>query len=91
MDLVVQKATELGVSAIMPVLTERTVVKLDARQSERKLAHWQGIAIAACEQSGRDTVPNIVAAQSLDELYAPSTPNPPACFSPRQAPNASTT
>ena len=68
MDLVVQKATELGVTAIVPLLTERTVVKLDAKQSERKLAHWQGIAVAACEQSGRDTLPNIVAPLALDEF-----------------------
>ncbi|HEX4267128.1 MAG TPA: 16S rRNA (uracil(1498)-N(3))-methyltransferase [Steroidobacteraceae bacterium] len=67
MDWVVQKATELGVSAIVPVLTERTVVKLDSRQSERKLAHWRGIAIAACEQSGRDRIPDIVAPLGLDD------------------------
>jgi 16S rRNA (uracil1498-N3)-methyltransferase len=59
MDWVVQKATELGVSRIVPVLTERTVVKLDAKQAERKLLHWQGIATAACEQSGRDRIPVI--------------------------------
>ena len=68
MDWVVQKATELGVTAIVPVLTERTVVKLDARQSERKLTHWQGIAVAACEQSGRDKLPDIVAPLALDEF-----------------------
>ena len=59
MDWVVQKATELGVTRIVPVLTERTVVKLDAKQAERKLLHWQGIATAACEQSGRDRIPAI--------------------------------
>lgn len=59
MDWVVQKATELGVTRIIPVLTERTVVKLDARQAERKLAHWRGIATAACEQCGRDRIPAI--------------------------------
>jgi 16S rRNA (uracil1498-N3)-methyltransferase len=59
MDWVVQKATELGVSRIVPVLTERSVVKLDARQAERKRAHWQGIAVAACEQSGRDRIPEV--------------------------------
>jgi 16S rRNA (uracil1498-N3)-methyltransferase len=68
MDWVVQKATELGVTAIIPVLTERTVVKLDARQSERKLAHWQGIAVAASEQSGRDKIPNIVAPLALHDF-----------------------
>jgi 16S rRNA (uracil1498-N3)-methyltransferase len=68
MDWVVQKATELGVTAIVPVLTERTVVKLDARQSERKLTHWQGIAVAACEQSGRDKLPDIVAPLALHDF-----------------------
>jgi 16S rRNA (uracil1498-N3)-methyltransferase len=68
MDWVVQKATELGVTAIVPVLTERTMVKLDAKQSERKLTHWQGIAVAACEQSGRDKIPDIVAPLSLHEF-----------------------
>ncbi len=65
MDWVVQKATELGVSRIVPVLTERTIVKLDARQGERKLLHWQGIATAACEQSGRDRIPAIDAPLAL--------------------------
>ncbi len=59
MDWVVQKATELGVRRIVPVLTERSVVRLDERQSERKLQHWRGIAIAACEQSGRNRVPEV--------------------------------
>ena len=68
MDWVVQKATELGVSRIVPVLTERTVVKLDARQSERKVQHWQGIAVAACEQSGRDRIPAIEIPLTLAEL-----------------------
>ena len=57
MDLVVQKATELGVTRLVPVLTERSVVRLDDRQSERKLSHWRAIAIAACEQSGRNRPP----------------------------------
>lgn len=68
MDWVVQKATELGVSRIVPVLTERTVVKLDAKQAERKLLHWQGIATAACEQSGRDRIPAIDAPLALAEF-----------------------
>jgi len=65
MDWVIQKATELGVTRIIPVLTERSVVKLDAKHAERKLLHWQGIAIAACEQSGRDKVPDIAAPLEL--------------------------
>lgn len=68
MDWVVQKATELGVTRIVPVLTERTVVKLDSKQSERKLGHWRGIAVAACEQSGRDRVPDIAAPLDLHDF-----------------------
>lgn len=68
MDWVVQKATELGVSRIAPVLTERTVVKLDARQAERKRAHWQGIAVAACEQSGRERIPDVAAPIELHDF-----------------------
>lgn len=68
MDWVVQKATELGVTRIVPVLTERTVVKLDAKQSERRLSHWQGIAVAACEQSGRNQVPGISAPLGLHDF-----------------------
>jgi 16S rRNA (uracil1498-N3)-methyltransferase len=59
MDLVVQKATELGVSRLVPVLTERSVVRLDARQAERKLSHWRAIAAGACEQSGRNRLPEL--------------------------------
>jgi len=57
MDLVVQKATELGVSAIVPLLTERSVVRLTAQQADRKVNHWRAIAIGACEQSGRNRLP----------------------------------
>jgi 16S rRNA (uracil1498-N3)-methyltransferase len=59
MDWVVQKATELGVRRIVPVLTERTVVRLDDRQKERKVQHWRAIVIAACEQCGRNRLPDI--------------------------------
>jgi 16S rRNA (uracil1498-N3)-methyltransferase len=59
MDWVVQKATELGVSRIQPLFTERSVVHLDDRQAARKVQHWRSIAIAACEQSGRNRVPQI--------------------------------
>ena len=68
MDWVVQKATELGVTRISPVMTERSVVKLDAKQAERKRLHWQGIAVAACEQSGRDRIPEIDTPLGLAEF-----------------------
>jgi 16S rRNA (uracil1498-N3)-methyltransferase len=75
MDLVIQKATELGVTRIAPLLTERTVVKLDATQAERKLQHWQGILIAACEQCGRNTLPKLDEPTTLREFVrnAPAT------------------
>lgn len=59
MDLIVQKATELGVTRIVPVLAERSVVKLDAKQRVRKREHWQAISISACEQCGRNRVPEV--------------------------------
>jgi len=68
MDWVVQKATELGVTRIIPVLTERSVVKLDAKQAERKRVHWQAIAVAACEQSGRDRIPDVDAPLTMAEF-----------------------
>lgn len=70
MDLVVQKATELGVARILPVLAGRSVVRLDPRQAQRKQAHWQAIAISACEQCGRSRVPAIGLPRSLGESLA---------------------
>jgi 16S rRNA (uracil1498-N3)-methyltransferase len=67
MDLIVQKATELGVARIVPVLTERTVVKLDPRQRERKREHWQSIVVSACEQCGRNRVPPVQEALSFGD------------------------
>ena len=60
MDLIVQKATELGVTRILPVFAERSVVKVDASKVARKLEHWRSIAISACEQCGRNRVPDVV-------------------------------
>lgn len=57
MDLILQKATELGVTRIVPVITERTEVKLDAERTGRRLAHWKAVIASACEQSGRTTLP----------------------------------
>lgn len=59
MDLVVQKATELGVARLLPVLTERSVVRLDADKAERRVDHWRAIAVAACAQSARNRIPPI--------------------------------
>ncbi|WP_422505073.1 16S rRNA (uracil(1498)-N(3))-methyltransferase [Stenotrophomonas sp. GZD-301] len=65
MDLILQKATELGVNAIVPVNAERTEVKLDAARAEKRLAHWTSVVVSACGQSGRARVPAVAAPQSL--------------------------
>ena len=67
MDLAVQKAVELGVADIQPLLTERSVVRLDAERAARRLEHWQGVAIGACEQCGRNRVPEVAPVSRLDE------------------------
>jgi 16S rRNA (uracil1498-N3)-methyltransferase len=59
MDYTVQKAVELGVYAIQPVVTERSVVRLDRERAVKRVAHWRSVAIAACEQCGRNVVPQI--------------------------------
>lgn len=59
MDLIVQKATELGVQRIVPVRCEFSVVRLDAAKVHPRLAHWRSVAIAACEQCGRNRVPQV--------------------------------
>ena len=63
MDYTVQKAVELGVAAIQPLATERSVVKLDRERAVKRVAHWQAIAIASCEQCGRNRVPEVLPVQ----------------------------
>jgi len=65
MDLTVQKAVELGVAAIQPVLAETSLVKLDDRRAAARVEHWRRIVVAACEQSGRNRVPDVLAVVSL--------------------------
>lgn len=57
MDLVMQKATELGVAAITPIITEYSVIKLEKKRAEKRLQHWRGICASACEQCGRNILP----------------------------------
>lgn len=61
MDFAIQKAVELGVSRIDPLITEFGQVRLDAERRAKRLAHWQGVAVAACEQSGRRRLPELTA------------------------------
>ncbi|MBP6797843.1 MAG: 16S rRNA (uracil(1498)-N(3))-methyltransferase [Luteimonas sp.] len=61
MDLILQKATELGVARIVPVEAERTEVRLDAARMEKRLAHWRSVVASACEQCGRARLPDVAA------------------------------
>jgi 16S rRNA (uracil1498-N3)-methyltransferase len=70
MDWLVEKATELGVASITPLMAERSVLKLKGERADKKLAHWQGVAVAAAEQCGRNRVPVIHPAVSLKEWLA---------------------
>jgi 16S rRNA (uracil1498-N3)-methyltransferase len=79
MDLIVQKATELGVARIVPVVSQRSVVRLDKAQAESKAQHWRAIAVSACEQCGRNRLPAIDAAQPLLNFLGASAP----CGGPR--------
>jgi 16S rRNA (uracil1498-N3)-methyltransferase len=65
MDLILQKATELGVNAIAPLWSQRSEVKLDEARAEKRLAHWRGVVTSACEQCGRARVPDVAAPVSL--------------------------
>lgn len=67
MDYTIQKAVELGVSRIAPLSTERSIVNLKGERLEKKLAHWQGVIVSACEQCGRNTLPELLAQQTLDD------------------------
>lgn len=69
MDTVVQKATELGVQRISPVLTERSVTKLDGKRALKRHEHWQKVAQSACEQCGRNIIPTIDEVMSLNEWH----------------------
>ena len=65
MDWLVEKATELGVASIQPLMTERSVLRLSGERAEKKVAHWQSVAIAACEQCGGNRVPLVKPVKTL--------------------------
>jgi 16S rRNA (uracil1498-N3)-methyltransferase len=70
MDALVEKATELGVATIAPLVCERSVLRLAGDRAERRSAHWQAVAVAACEQSGRNRVPQVLPPQPLRDWLA---------------------
>ncbi len=65
MDYTVQKAVELGVCSIQPLALERSVVRLSVERAAKRVAHWQAVAVAACEQSGRNRIPVVLPVTSL--------------------------
>lgn len=65
MDYTLQKAVELGVGEIVPLVTERTVLRLTGEREARRLAHWRGVVLAACEQSGRTRLPPVAEPRPL--------------------------
>ena len=67
MDWLVEKASELGAASVQPLLAERSVLRLAGERAEKKRAHWQAVAVAACEQCGRNRVPQVHAVISFDE------------------------
>jgi 16S rRNA (uracil1498-N3)-methyltransferase len=70
MDFTIQKAVELGVQRIVPLSTERSVVHLKGERLEKKQAHWRGVIISACEQCGRNILPELLPMQSLSTWLA---------------------
>lgn len=70
MDYSLQKATELGVAAIAPLATERSLVKLAGERADKRLQHWQHVVIAACEQCGRNRVPAVAPVKKLYDYLA---------------------
>lgn len=67
MDFAIQKAVELGVKTIVPVVTERCNVQLSQQRAQKRMAHWQGVLVSACEQSGRSYLPILAEVTSLEQ------------------------
>jgi 16S rRNA (uracil1498-N3)-methyltransferase len=70
MDWLVEKASELGAASITPLMAERSVLRLKGERADKKVAHWQGVAIAACEQCGRNRLPPVHAVDTLSDWLA---------------------
>jgi 16S rRNA (uracil1498-N3)-methyltransferase len=81
MDWLVEKAAELGVASIQPLMSERSVLRLAAERASKKVEHWQSVAIAACEQCGGNRVPRVHGVKTLTQWLAGL--NPPEAGAPR--------
>ena len=80
MDWLIEKASELGAAGITPLMAERSVLRLKGERADKKVAHWQGVAIAACEQCGRNRLPPVHAVETPNDWLAalqPASPTAP--------------
>jgi 16S rRNA (uracil1498-N3)-methyltransferase len=68
MDMVIQKATELGISSIQPIFSSRSTIKLSLDRTKKRLIHWRQVSISACEQSGRSKIPTIRSPIGFDQI-----------------------
>ena len=83
MDWIIEKSVELGVSDIIPLAAQRSVVRLDKDRAEKRLSRWQAIAISAAQQCGRNRLPHIASPVGTGEYLRQTTPSPRILFSPR--------
>lgn len=78
MDWLVEKASELGAASIQPLMSARTVLRLSGERADKKAAHWQAVAVAACEQCGRNRVPTVRPLATLADWLRQQVPAPDA-------------
>lgn len=83
MDWIIEKAVELGVAAIQPLAAQRSVVRLSAERAEKRLAHWQGVIVAASEQSGRNRLARLGALENFSSWLGQSDRHPRILLTPR--------
>jgi len=88
MDFALQKATELGVARIVPIAAERSVVRLSDERALKRMQHWQGILASACEQCGRNRLPQLQAVSTLAAFLANSPPSPRLMLALQAGPDA---
>lgn len=83
MDWIIEKAVELGIAAIVPLAAQRCVTRLSGERAEKRHAHWQGIIVAACEQSGRNRLATLAPLDDVIKWLARAAPAPRILLSPR--------
>jgi len=91
MDFTVQKAVELGVKCIQPLASKRTVVRLESERARKRVAHWQAVAISACEQCGRNLVPRVLPLTEFTDWLGSEVKREPPRLGLLLSPGASTT